>query len=99
MSEESISDKVAYVKSQGQTREHTCHWPGCNRQVPPALWGCREHWYQLPEILRTRVWAAYRIGQEVTMDVSPHYIQVMKEVETWIKRHVSTQCSLPTKQK
>lgn len=87
---ESINDKVNYVKSQGQTREHTCHWPGCNRQVPPALWGCREHWYSLPQHLRIRVWAAYRIGQEVTMKVSPHYIQIMKEVKQWIQRNTSS---------
>lgn len=79
--DDDISEKVAYVKSQGQTRDHTCHWPGCNKQVPPALWGCKEHWYSLPGWLRVKVWAAYRIGQERTMDVSPEYIKVMREVE------------------
>lgn len=86
-SEESISEKVAYVKSQGQTRNHECHWPGCNEQVPPALWGCRKHWYSLPAYLRTKVWAAYKIGQEVKMNPSEHYIKVMHEVEEWIKLH------------
>ena len=27
--------KVAHVLSQGQTRDHTCHWPGCDRQAAP----------------------------------------------------------------
>jgi len=82
-----ISDKVEYVKSQGQTRNHTCHWPGCNKQVPPALWGCKEHWFALPQRLRIKVWAAYRIGQEVKMNPSVHYIAVIKEVEQWIEEN------------
>jgi len=82
-----INDKVKYVKSQGQTRTHECHWPGCIRQVPPALWGCREHWYKLPQRLRIKVWAAYRIGQEVTMTPSREYIAVAKEVEEWIQQN------------
>ena len=52
-------DKRAYVKSQPQTREHTCHWPGCKKQVPPAMWGCKKHWFMLPKHLRDRIWAAY----------------------------------------
>lgn len=34
---ETIEDKVRHVKSQGQTREHHCHWPNYNRQCPPAM--------------------------------------------------------------
>jgi len=80
-----ISDKVNYVKNQGQTRNHGCHWPGCNEQVPPALWGCKKHWFALPPLLRTKVWAAYKIGQEIKLNPSPEYIAVMKEVQLWIK--------------
>lgn len=38
----SISEKVEYVKSQGQAREYHCHggMPGCKGQCPPAMWGC-----------------------------------------------------------
>lgn len=82
-----INDKVEYVKNQGQTRDHTCHWPGCNKQVPPAMWGCKEHWFSLPQRLRIKVWAAYRIGQEVKMNPSAEYIAVVKEVEQWIKEN------------
>ena len=82
-----INEKVHYVKSQGQIRLHHCHWPGCDKQVPPAMWGCREHWYALPHHLRIRVWAAYRIGQEIRMDPSPEYIKVAKEVQEWIKQN------------
>lgn len=86
---EDINDKVKYVKSQGQSRDHTCHWPGCTTQVPPAMWGCKEHWFKLPQRLRIRVWAAYRIGQEVTLTPSREYIAVAKEVEEWIRQNYS----------
>lgn len=77
--------KAAYVKSQGQTRKHSCHWPGCARQCPPAMWGCKEHWFKLPQTLRNKVWAAYVPGQEVTMTPSDRYVEVMGEVEDWIR--------------
>ena len=32
-----VSSKADYVRSAKQTRRHTCHWPGCRRQVPPAM--------------------------------------------------------------
>lgn len=84
-----INDKVNYVKSQGQTREHECHWPGCKEQVPPALWGCKKHWFTLPAYLRTKIWAAYKIGQERTMTPSEEYIKVMKKVDEWIREYHS----------
>jgi hypothetical protein len=80
-----LSDKVDYVKLEGQTRNHECHWPKCNRQVPPAMWGCREHWFMLPKYLRNKIWAAYVIGQEKRGDPSDEYMEVMKEVFQWIK--------------
>lgn len=78
-------DKATYVKSQGQTRNHTCHWPGCNKQVPPAMWGCKQHWFRLPKYLRDKVWAAYVPGQEVSMTPSQEYLAVTDEVEEWIR--------------
>jgi hypothetical protein len=82
-------DKVAYVKKQGQTREHHCHWPNCNRPVPPAMWGCKQHWFTLPLILRNKIWAAYRPGQEVNLTPSKEYIAVAIEVEQWIINYLS----------
>ena len=82
-----ISDKVDYVERQKQTRNHHCHWPGCSKQVKPALWGCFVHWYSLPSWLRTKIWRAYRPGQEVTMDPSPEYLLAAKEVQDWIRQH------------
>ncbi len=79
--------KADYVKSQRQTRDHHCHWPGCETQVPPAMWGCKRHWFMLPKRLRDRVWAAYVPGQEATMTPSEEYLAVAREVQVWIKEH------------
>jgi hypothetical protein len=81
---DSIGDKVAYVKGQKQTRNHTCHWPGCARQVPPAMWGCRDHWYALPNALRASIWRSFRPGQEVTLTPSAEYVAAAKAVQQWI---------------
>lgn len=80
-----MNSKADYVRSQGQTRAHHCHWPGCDKQVPPAMWGCSKHWFMLPQRLRNRVWATYRPGQEVTMTPSDAYMRVADEVQQWIK--------------
>lgn len=79
--------KVEYVKSQGQTRNHHCHWPGCDKQVPPAMWGCSGHWYQLPADLRAKVWAAYRPGQEINGTPSAAYVEVAQQVQQWINEN------------
>lgn len=79
--------KADYVRSQGQTRNHTCHWPGCEKQCPPAMWGCKPHWFKLPKWLRDKVWAAYEPGQEATMDVSTEYLDVADEVQKWIEEN------------
>lgn len=80
-----IKEKVDYVLQQKQTRNHTCHWPGCKAQVPPALWGCKIHWYMLPRDLRSKIWATYQPGQEVTQTPSAEYLRVALAVQHWIK--------------
>ena len=82
MNDEKI--KKEYVKKQKQTRPHTCHWPGCNKQVPSAMWGCKPHWFKLPKKLRDRIWDAYVPGQEERMDPSDKYLAVADEVQQWI---------------
>lgn len=86
-------DKVRYVKSQGQTRNHHCHWPGCEKQVPPAMWGCYYHWMKLPKYLRDMVWAAYQPGQEKTMTPSREYLRVARLVQKWIKENYGEDAS------
>ena len=80
-----MSDKADYVRRQTQTRDHHCHWPGCDKQVPPAMWGCKQHWFALPASLRAKIWRAYQPGQENTMDPQPEYLEVAAEVQRWIR--------------
>jgi hypothetical protein len=79
--------KANYVRKQKQFRNHHCHWPGCPKQCPPAMWGCKEHWFKLPKVLRDKVWAAYVPGQEITMTPSREYLEVTDEVEKWIREN------------
>lgn len=81
------SSKAAHVRRARQTRRHACHWPGCERQVPPARWGCLEHLRRLPKHLRDRIWEAYRPGQERDLTPSPAYVAVAREVDAWIRQH------------
>ena len=79
--------KADYVRSASQGSDafdHHCHWPGCNRNVPPAMWGCKTHWFKLPAGLRAKVWRTYRPGQEITKDPSADYLAVAGEVQDWI---------------
>jgi hypothetical protein len=78
-------NKAEYVKSQGQTRAHHCHWPGCEKQVPPAMWGCKAHWFMLPLAIRTAIWNAYKPGQEKTMTPSRAYVDAAQDAQDWIR--------------
>lgn len=79
-----IKRKVLHVRAAKQTREHTCHWPGCTQLVPPAKWGCVKHWYMLPSKLRSAIWKAYVPGQEITMTPTTEYVKVAKQVQEYI---------------
>ena len=63
-----------------------CHWPGCQRQVPPHSWACAEHWAALPKSLRDRVARAYRPGQEIDKQPSREYIRIAQEVHHVVRR-------------
>lgn len=65
--------------------KHTCHWPGCKKEVPPAMWGCRAHWFTLPQVLRNEVWRTYVPGQEITKTPSTAYLEVARKVQAWIR--------------
>lgn len=82
-----MNEKADYVRRQGQDRNHHCHWPGCSRQVPPAVWGCKPHWFKLPKDLRDKIWRAYRPGQEVDQRPSRAYLEAAQEVRAWILEH------------
>lgn len=67
---------------------HTCHWPGCGVEVPPAMWGCKVHWFLLPARLRRRIWATYKPGQEITKQPSDAYLAAAKAVRDWIAQYL-----------
>lgn len=80
-----VLNKHAHVRHAQQTRPHTCHWPGCPKQVPPARWGCSTHWFRLPQAIRNRIWATYRAGQEETGQVSAEYAAAAWSAQVWIQ--------------
>ncbi len=82
-----IAAKVNHVRHARQYRKHSCHWPGCPKQVAPAMWGCVTHWFKLPQALRAKVWAAYRPGQEDDARPSEEYLAVAREVQNWIQEN------------
>lgn len=63
---------------------HLCHWPGCQEEVPPALWGCGKHWFLISKPLRDKIWRHYRKGQELDKKPSKEYIEAAREVQDWI---------------
>lgn len=88
--QETLTDKRRHVAREARkapTRRHHCHWTGCAEPVPPAMWGCKKHWFKLPKALRDRVWRAYKPGQEIDMTPSEDYLQVADDVQRWIAEH------------
>lgn len=76
--------KADYVKRAPKGSGHHCHWPGCTAEVPPAMWGCKKHWFRLPLFLRSAIWRTYQPGQEITKTPSAEYIAVARKVQEWI---------------
>lgn len=68
---------------------HACHWPGCDVEVAPRLWGCRKHWFALPAKIRALIWDAYVPGQEVSKTPSPRYVKVAAIAQSWIQAHLA----------
>lgn len=66
---------------------HFCYWPGCQTPTSPKMWGCKVHWFTLPHHLRSRIWATYRPGQEITKTPSKEYIEAANAVQEWIKEY------------
>lgn len=87
MTDVPIGAKAEHVREQLRTDRrgnHHCHWPGCDKAVPAAAWGCRTHWFKLPQRLRNAIWRAYRPGQEESKMPSRDYVEVAREVQAWI---------------
>jgi hypothetical protein len=78
-------NKVDYVRlNRKPAGSHTCHWPGCTTLVAPAVWGCRPHWYKLPQQIRDRIWKAFKPGQEISKTPSAEYLAAANEAQVWI---------------
>jgi len=79
-----LDAKKNHVRRAKQTRLHHCHWEGCEVAVPPAKHMCYKHWMRLPKRLRDKIWATYRVGQEINRTPSREYVMVMREVMLWV---------------
>jgi hypothetical protein len=59
---------------------HLCRWPDCRRPIPISMWGCKSHWFTLPQEIRDAIWAGYRLGK-----LSPEWIAADQRALEWIK--------------
>lgn len=66
---------------------HLCHHPECNVPVQPKYLACRNHWYMLPQDLRSEVWRTYRKGQEHDKQPSKEYMEVVARVQEYWRKH------------
>jgi hypothetical protein len=87
-----VTRKADYVLEQARLSDirrvnHVCHWPGCDRAVPPAMWGCKTHWYMLPKHLRDAIWASFVPGQEASKTPSPAYVEAARGARDWVAVH------------
>jgi hypothetical protein len=81
-------DKVDYVLSHNKIiKNHYCHWPNCDKLVPPAMWGCKKHWFMLPKEIRDEIWRCFQPGQEISKTPSHEYIAIAERTEQWIARN------------
>jgi hypothetical protein len=59
--------------------DHRCHAEGCERQVPPAMFMCKPHWFAVPKPMRDDIWRLYRVGQENDLKPSSEYLRAAAE--------------------
>lgn len=64
---------------------HICHATGCSTPVPPRMLMCLKHWRMVPRSLQDRVWATYRVGQEIDKQPSAEYLEVQKAAVDWVE--------------
>lgn len=94
-----VAAKADYVKHAPKGSGHHCHWPGCMKEVPPAMWGCKAHWFKLPLLLRSKIWRTYQSGQEISKTPSTEYLAVTREVQDWIAAQLPTGETKPSEDK
>jgi hypothetical protein len=81
-----IGDKVIYVRREAHKGSggHGCHWPGCDRKVSPAFWGCIQHWRRLPLDIQRAIWRSFQPGQEKSKTPSREYVEAARAAQDWI---------------
>jgi hypothetical protein len=61
---------------------HICPGPACTVHVADHMLMCRPHWYQVPRMLRSAVWAAwdggYGAGSDEHMEAMRAAIESLK---------------------
>jgi hypothetical protein len=68
-------------------RLHKCEWPGCERVIARSMWGCRAHWYALPNNLRAWIGRAYRYGIDTGTHPTRSYVDAHRAALAWIAEH------------
>lgn len=53
------------------------------------MWGCKQHWFKLPKVLRDEIWQACRPGQEATLTPSQEYLDVANKVQQCIRSNAT----------
>lgn len=62
------------------------------------MWGCKGHWFTLPPMIRTRIWSAYRVGQEIKGTPSEAYVAAARAAQEWIREHLATKALIAAAQ-
>jgi hypothetical protein len=53
------------------------------------MWGCKNHWFRLPKILRDKIWTTYVPGQEERRDPSAEYMEAAEQVQRYIRFEIA----------
>lgn len=61
---------------------HKCPAPPCQRQVPPAMFACKSHWFLLPKQVRDDIWDAHRAG------TASEHIAAMAAAVRWYEENL-----------
>ncbi len=73
-----MKDQIPLFGDRRKGPVHLCHAPGCNKEVPPAMFACKPHWFALPKKVRDAIWREYRTGQEIDKQPSLRYMAVQR---------------------
>lgn len=65
--------------------DHACPWPGCGKLVHVRLWGCRKHWFSLPQPIRRRILEARHPWSLELEDNPPiEYRLALQDARDWL---------------